>query len=96
MKLVFLASTARDLRWFKSYYVSVFPDGRIRAETQFRSLQELLKANPYIGHPSEKGDEVRELHVPRTPFTFLYRVREDRLEILRVLDTRADWSGGGE
>ena len=92
MKLVFLASTVKDLRWFKTYYESVFPDGRAREENQFRSLQELLKANPYIGHPSGTGDDVRELHVPRTPFTFLYRLRDDRIEILRVVDTRADWS----
>jgi plasmid stabilization system protein ParE len=35
---------------------------------------------------------VRKLHVPRTPFTVLYRVREGRIEILRLLDTRADWA----
>jgi toxin ParE1/3/4 len=92
MKIVFLASTVPDLRWFKTYYSSVFPDGGARADHQFRSLQHLLKTNPNIGHPSEKGDGVREFHVPRTPFTFVYRVRDDRIEILRVLDTRADWS----
>jgi plasmid stabilization system protein ParE len=96
MKLVFLASAVPDLRWFKAYYVSVFPDGRERADRQFLAIQSLLKANPYIGHPSDKIDGAREHHVLRTPFTFLYRVRDDRIEVMRVLDTRADWSGGDE
>jgi plasmid stabilization system protein ParE len=95
MKLVFLPSTVADLRWLKTYYVSVFPEGGAKADRQFLAVQALLKANPLIGHPSDKVDGAREHHMLRTPFTFIYRIREDRIEVLRVLDTRADWTGEG-
>ncbi|MBC7283250.1 type II toxin-antitoxin system RelE/ParE family toxin [Hoeflea sp.] len=86
-------SCASDLRWFKTYYIKAFPEGKAAAETRFAAVQELLKANPSIGHPSEKIEGVREHRVLHTPFNFLYRVVEDRIEILRVLDMRSDWIG---
>ena len=89
MKIVFLPSTIADLRWFKNYYMTVFPAGKQRAERQFQNIQNVLKANPYVGHPSDGIDGAREHKVLRTPFTFLYRVKEDRIEILRVMDDRA-------
>ena len=63
------------------------------AEKRFLAVQQLLKSNPYIGRPSQKVEGAREHRVSQTPFSFLYRVVEDRVEILRVLDTRSDWSG---
>ncbi len=92
MKLVFLASTVPDLRWLKAYYVSVFPEGRARATNRFLAIQNLLKANPQIGHPVESVEGARAFHVSGTPFTFIYRIKQDRIEVLRTLDTRADWS----
>lgn len=89
MEIVFLKSTIADLRWFKSYYMNVFPEGKAKAEAQFRNIQRVLKANPYIGHPSDDHEGLREHRVLRTPFTFLYRVKDGRVEILRVLDDRA-------
>ncbi|MCY0146289.1 hypothetical protein OEG84_00785 [Hoeflea sp. G2-23] len=96
MKLVFLPSTVPDLRWFKAFYVNVVSDGKARAGRQFLAIQALLKANPLIGHPSDKGNGAREHHMLKTPFTFVYRVREDRIEVLRVFDARAQWSAGEE
>lgn len=85
-----------DLRWFKTYYIKAFPEGKATADKRFIAVQQLLKANPYIGHPSEKIEGAREHRVLRTPFNFLYRVLDDRIEILRVLDTRSDWNGDDE
>ena len=93
MRLVFLASSAPDLRWFKTYYIKAFPDGKATAEKRFLAVQQLLKSNPHIGHPSRKVEGAREHHVARTPFTVIYRVVADRIEILRVLDMRSDWDG---
>ena len=92
MQIVFLARAKRDLRWFKLYYTKTFPEGRAKANSQFLTTQQLLGANPHIGHPSERVIGVREYHIPRIPFSFLYRVKKDRIEILRVLDTRADFT----
>jgi plasmid stabilization system protein ParE len=93
MKLIYLKSAAPDLRWFKHYYMNVFPEGRVRADQQFMVTQNLLKANPYLGQPSDFAESAREHHLPRTPFTFVYRVRDDRIEVLRVVDGRSDWRG---
>jgi plasmid stabilization system protein ParE len=93
MRLIYLKTAAADLRWFKHYYINVFPEGRMKADQQFLATQKLLKANPYIGQPSDFAEGTREHHVPRTPFAFVYRVVEDRVEVLRVVDGRSDWRG---
>jgi plasmid stabilization system protein ParE len=93
MRLVYLDSAAADLRWFKQYYSEVFTEGRVKADQQFLATQKLLKANAFIGQVSEYSKEVREHQIPRTPFTVIYRVVEDRIEVLRVVDGRSDWRG---
>ena len=35
---------------------------------------------------------IREFPIPRTPFSFIYRVVDDRIEVLRVRDQRGDRS----
>lgn len=89
MKIVYLASAKKDLRWFKQYYMQVFPQGREKADNHFLKTQQAIKENPKIGHPSERVATARELHIHRTPFTFIYRINGDYLEILRVLDGRS-------
>mgnify|MGYP002173220498 CR=1 FL=1 len=90
MKILFLPECRADLRWFKRYYTSIFTEGRERADRQFLTARKLLKTNPFIGHPVDGLEEVRAHHLPRTPFTILYRLRKDRIEILRILDNRSD------
>ncbi len=88
MKIVFLESCAPDLAWFRFYDQSVFPEGSRRAGQQFKALQATLAANPYAGHPSDTGRAVREITIPRTPFTLIYRVTPLQIEVLRLWDTR--------
>ena len=92
MKIVFLEEAARDIQWFRYYYRSVFPQGSARARAHLLAIQKTLAANPYAGHPGETGRNVRELTVPRTPFTLIYRVTPVQIEILRLWDNR---QGGG-
>lgn len=92
MKLVFLPSTRADLAWMRSYYGRIFVDGARRAAAQYRRACQLISDNPSIGHPVEGMVGVREFSIPRTPFSFIYRVGEDRVEILRVWDQRGDRS----
>lgn len=88
MKIVFLESTVRDIQWFRYYYQSVFPEGSAKARARLRAIQVTLATNPYIGHPSETRAGLRELPIPRSPFTLIYRVTPDRIEILRLWDNR--------
>ncbi len=89
MNIVYLESARDDLLWMRQYYESVFPEGRSRAQKQFHTVENLLLANPFIGHETHRKN-VREFSIPKTPFSFIYRVRPERIEILRVWDERQD------
>jgi len=91
MRIVFLPASRADLRWFHRYYTDIFPDGHKRATDQFDLTLETLRTNPNIGKSSEIHQGVRELPIARTPFMVIYRTTTNRLEILRILDTRSDW-----
>ena len=92
MKLVFLPSTRADLAWMRNDYTRVFPEGARRAAAQYVRTRNLLHQNPLIGHVVEDIEGIREYSIPRMPFSFIYRVVEDRIEILRVWDQRGDRS----
>lgn len=89
MKLVFLPSTKGDLRWFKRYYMRVFPEGKPNADKQFLSMKKNLLAKPLIGHKSEMFPQLLEYHIPKIPFTVIYDVRETEIRILRLRDQRS-------
>lgn len=88
MRIVFLESAAQDIAWFRYYYRSVFPEGSQSARQHLKAAQTLLAANPYVGHPSDGRQDVRELTIARTPFTLIYRVTRAQIEILRLWDNR--------
>ena len=88
MNLVYLPSAAADLAWFRDYYERIFPEGAARARERVRAVEAVLIDNPRAGRPTHRED-VRRFPVTRTPFAFVYRVTAERIEVLRVLDTRA-------
>ncbi len=90
MKLVFLPSTRDDLAWMRNYYTRAFPEGARQAAAQYARTRNLLRQNPLIGHPVEGIEGIREYSIPSMPFSFIYRVMKDRVEILRVWDERGD------
>ena len=92
MEVVFLPSTRADLVWMRTYYGRIFVDGARRAASQYRRACQLIGDNPSIGRPVEGMAGVREFSIPRTPFSFIYRVKDERVEILRVWDQRGDRS----
>lgn len=87
MKIVFLRSSVEDLSWFRNYYSSIFPEGEIKAQQHFLNVCQLLEANPYMGRRGEVPG-IREMHIPKTPFTLIYRVSRHHLEVLRLWDER--------
>ena len=90
MKLVFLPSTRSDLLWMRIYYAHVFPNGAKRAAEQYVRASGVIRNNPLAGRSIEEMEGVREFSIPRTPFSFVYRVIDDRIEVLRVWDQRGD------
>jgi plasmid stabilization system protein ParE len=89
MNIVYLKKAIQDLEWMKIYYKNVFPQGIKKAQKHFFSIESLLKNNPYIGHTAEIKD-IREISIPGIPFSFIYRIKENRIEILRVWDERQE------
>ena len=87
MKIVYLASARDDLVWMRRYYVEIFPEGASKAQKQFRATENILGSNPEIGHPTE-WDRVREFSIPNIPFSVIYRIKEGRVEVLRIWDER--------
>ena len=92
MKLVFLPSTRPDLLWMRTYYTSVFPTGAKRAAEHYRLACSVIRENSLIGHPVEDMPGIREFAIQRTPFSVIYRVIDDRIEVLRIWDQRGDRS----
>lgn len=90
MQLVYAERALRDMLWFRRYYADVFPAGRGTARDRLLRTEALVVENPSIGHPVEPGSDLREFPVLRTPFSMLYRLKEDRIEVLRILDNRAE------
>lgn len=89
MKIVFLASTRRDLEWFRQYYETTFREGAAGAREHFKKALANLRSNPHIGHISDEPGN-RELAIPRTPFLLTYSIVKGRIEILRIRDGRAN------
>lgn len=92
MKTVYLASARDDLAWMRAYYTRVFSEGSARAAAHFRAAQRMLSANPELGRATDVAS-VRELPIARTPFSIVYRLQNERIEVLRIWDGRADRSG---
>ena len=88
MEIVFLRTALTDLVWFRQYYKAVFPEGAAKAKAQFTAIIQVLMDNPFIGRISTDHTDVRELHIARTPFTVIYRIKDTTIEVLRVWDDR--------
>ncbi len=89
MEVVYLESARDDLLWFRRYYEEVFTAGSERAKKQFVAVERLLKENPFIGKEAHRPN-VREFSIPKIPFSFIYRVQSQCIEVLRVWDERRD------
>lgn len=87
MKIVYLPSCRDDLLWMRKYYEQVFPDGQAKAKAQFQNIKNTLLKNPYIGHLTDI-DSVREMVIPKVPFSFIYRIKGEQIQVLRIWDER--------
>ena len=90
LQLVWLPLALNDLEAIRDY---IYPDNPKAAQDMVRRVFEavkLLPEAPAIGRPG-RVVSTRELVVDRTPYIVPYRVKEDRVEILRVYDARRQW-----
>lgn len=89
MRFVYLEGALPGLLWFRRYYQSVFPEGGRNGRAQFTAMKATLIANPKAGHPVGRNGQARMFVIPRTPFSVIYRVRDDRIEVLAIHDHRS-------
>ena len=90
MRVVYSEQALQDMGWFRRYYSRVFPEGKTGARDSLLRTERLIAESPLVGHRTDPGSETREFPVLRTPFAVIYRVKSDRIEILRILDLRSD------
>jgi plasmid stabilization system protein ParE len=90
MKVIYLRSALPDLMWFRAYYEEVFPEGERHALLQRRAVERVIRENPFVGRIVQEDTDARAFPIARTPFSLFYRVKGDRIEILRIWDGRRD------
>jgi plasmid stabilization system protein ParE len=89
MRIVFLPTTAPDFDWITEYYLSNFPEGGPKAYHRLERALANLSVNPRMGKAIART-EYRQYSVPRTPFSLIYRISGDAIEILHVWDQRSN------
>lgn len=81
----------RDLRTVEQWLVE-----NASAEISTRTLQAILGRADFLrrfpqGGPRVTRQEFRSLRVMGTPYILLYRILDDRIQILRIRHEREDW-----
>lgn len=95
MEAVYLATALEDMQWVRRFYAEVFPEGHGHASACLLKTEALIAENPFVDHALGDDADIREFPVARTPFSFLYRVHDGRIEVLRVFDQRSFRFGSG-
>ena len=90
MRIVWTAPARRDLRSYVSYAAEGHPDAARKIQAAIREAVERLADYPNRGRPG-RYEGTRELIIVGTPYIVVYRVREERLRILRVLHGAQSW-----
>ena len=73
----------------RTCHAHIFPDGAKCAADPYRRTCGIISENPLVGRPVEEIEGVREFSTPRTPFSFIYRIVEDRIEVLRAWEQQS-------
>lgn len=87
MKIVILQSAEADLRWYRRYYETVFPEGRKYGRLRYVAATRVLCENPFAGQPFQNNTS-RKFSITGTPFHFVYRVVETQIQVLQIRDGR--------
>ena len=87
MKVVFLSLAVKDLASIRNYIARDNPDAAQQVAARLKSIVQKLSTMPSLGKTGRVAG-TRELVTPKIGKTFyvvVYRVKDNRLEILRVL-----------
>ncbi len=90
MKVVWFKRAVWDLESARNYITQENPVADQQVVSRIKDSVSLLSEQPGIGRPG-RVPNTKELVIDRTPFILGYRVRDNRIEILRVLHTSRRW-----
>lgn len=90
MIIVWLSRARADRKSQIAYISKDSPKAAIEQGDRIESQAEILSAYPEVGRDG-RIEGTRELVVSRTPFVLVYRVRQGRIEILRLLHGAQMW-----
>jgi toxin ParE1/3/4 len=89
-KVVWFKRAIWDLESARDYITQDNPLAAQQIVSRIKHTVSLLSEQPGIGRPGRVPD-TKELVVDRTPYILPYRVRDNRVEILRVLHAAKRW-----
>jgi toxin ParE1/3/4 len=90
MRLVWARPAARDLDSIGDYIARENPRAAARIVSRIRGAAANLTEFPRLGRRGRVAN-TRELVVASTPFILVYRLGDDRVEILAVFHTARRW-----
>lgn len=90
MKVVWFKSAIRDLVSAKDYIALDSPQSAQKIMLRIKDKVSLLSEQTGIGRPG-RVPNTKELVIDHTPFILPYRVRDNKIEILRVLHAARQW-----
>jgi addiction module RelE/StbE family toxin len=90
MEVFWLAGALADLSEIMEYIAARNPSAAPKVAAGLHQAAARLGVHPRLGRKGRIAG-TRELVVSRLPFVIAYRVRADRIEVLRVIHGRRDW-----
>ena len=90
MKVIWFKRAILDLISVRDYITQDNPQAAQLVVQRIKDKVSLLREQPGIGRPG-RVPNTKELLVDQTPFILPYRVRDNKIEILRVLHTSRRW-----
>lgn len=88
MELRFARSFYQSAEWFITYYEGVFPEGQPNATQALEATLSSLETDRTLERRWQQLEGVYELVIAKTPFSILYRYREDHIRVLYLNDRR--------
>jgi toxin ParE1/3/4 len=90
MEVIWFKSAIQDLILAKEYIAKDDTNAAISTVQRIRDKVNLLSDQPSIGRLG-RIPNTRELVIDKTPYILPYRVRDNKVEILRVLHSSRRW-----
>lgn len=90
MQIVWTESSISDLISILDFINRDNPGAAERVASVILSALEKLETNPFAGRPG-RATGTRELVIAKFPYVIPYRIRDKRVELLRVFHSRREW-----